>query len=395
MPPKGRGLSFRVAGTPVTIDWTFPVVMIVFGFAAGLGWADTGIWLAMVLISVLWHEMGHALALGAFGRRSRIVVHSVFGLTVSEGGPEMDDRQSIIVSLAGPLAGAGLGLAILAVNTQEIAATGSTWAFILSRMVWINLGYGLLNLLPILPLDGGHVLQRLVHMISPPHTETVPYYVTIAMSAPLALLAFRAGQPFLGIFTAFFAVSAIRSLGDHSSQQRRIEQERQVNEALALLGSPHPQGAIERLDGLAREPLPDHLGDRVKLALAWALLWRGAPGDDYRIDELLAQVSARQPVSLLAGGVAWRRRRDPQAYALLARGFAFEPTEPPGWFVPLLVMDETEIHHLADWMDQMDLADRHTGLGRLAIELERAGRPADAVRVRARLTRPVGPVGPR
>lgn len=393
MPIEGRGLKFRVAGIPITIDWTFPVVMVVFGLAAGLGLADTGWWLLIVLISVLWHELGHATALAAYGRRSRIVIHSVFGLTVSDDGPELRDTDSIVVSLAGPLAGAALGAVLLVVHAQDVAAAGSTWEFVLSRLVWINLGWGLLNLLPIMPLDGGHVLQRVVHMISPRQTDTIPNYVTIAVSVPLAIAAFAVGQPFLGLFAGFFAFGGVRALGEARAMQRYNDQQTRAAAALAKLDSPHPKAAIEALEPLAAEPLPPSLGDPVKVGLAWALLWRSAPGDLPRVRELASLVGPGTETSLLAGAAAFGMHRGPEAYALLARGFAMESSQPPSWFLLRLGLDTAEIDHLADWIDQMDLYDRHRGLSRLTVELDRAGRPADGQRVRGRLARPVGRAG--
>lgn len=395
MPIEGRGLKFRVAGIPITIDWTFPVVMVVFGLAAGLGLADTGWWLLIVLVSVLWHELGHATALAAFGRRSRIVIHSVFGLTVSDDGPELRDSDSIIVSLAGPLAGAALGAALLVVHAQDVAAPGSTWEFLLSRLVWINLGWGLLNLLPIVPLDGGHVLQRVVHMISPPHTDTIPNYVTIAVATPLAVAAFAVGQPFLALFAGFFAFGGLRALGEARTAARFADQQRRAAAALAKLDSPHPNAAIEALEPLTAEPLPPSLSDPVKVGLGWALLWRSAPGDLQRVRELASLVAPHTDTSLLAGSAAFGMHRGPEAYALLARGFAMESSQPPAWLLLRLALDTTEIDHLADWIDQMDLYDRHRGLSRLAVELDRAGRPADGQRVRGRLARPVGQAGHR
>ncbi len=395
MPIEGRGLKFKVAGIPITIDWTFPVVMIVFGLAAGLGLADTGWWLLIVLVSVLWHELGHATALAAYGRRSRIVIHSVFGLTVSDDGPELRDTESIAVSLAGPLAGAALGAVLLVVHAQDVAAPGSTWEFLLSRLVWINLGWGLLNLLPIVPLDGGHVLQRLVHMVSPRHTDTIPAYVTIAVATPLAIAAFAVGQPFLGLFAGFFAYGGVRALGEARSAAHFAGQKARAAVALAKLDSPNPQAAIDALEPLAHEPLPPSVGDPVKVGLAWALLWRSTPGDLHRVRELTSLVGPHTETSLLAGAAAFGLHRGPEAYALLARGFAMESSQPPAWFLLHLGLDRAEVDHLADWIDQMDLYDRHRGLSRLAVELDRAGRPADGQRVRSRLTRPVGRAGHR
>jgi hypothetical protein len=74
---------------------------------------------------------------------------------------------------------------------------------------------------------------------------------------------------------------------------------------------------------------------------------------------------------------------------MVVRGFAMEGTPPPLWLVARILTTSAEIAEVADWIDQLGLAERHAGLGRLVASLESSGRPADANSVRARLARPV------
>src|SRR5262249_10612583 len=71
--------------------------------------------------------------------------------------------------------------------------------------VWISLAWSLLNLLPILPLDGGNALQSILAL-----TTGKPHVVTtrrISIVVAAALAAFAASRGYL--FGAFYAVTFI------------------------------------------------------------------------------------------------------------------------------------------------------------------------------------------
>jgi hypothetical protein len=75
--------------------------------------------------------------------------------------------------------------------------------------------------------------------------------------------------------------------------------------------------------------------------------------------------------------------------ALMARGFGMESTEPPSWYIDRAAPTATDISEVAGWIDQMNLGERHQGLGRLGVTLEQSGRRADAASVRSLMMRPV------
>ena len=81
---------------------------------------------------------------------------------------------------------------------------------------------------------------------------------------------------------------------------------------------------------------------------------------------------------------------------MMVRGFAVEGTPPPPWLLPRVMPTTSAAEDVAQWIDQLSLAERHAGLGRLVASLESSGRPADANSVRARMARPLSvPVSAR
>jgi Zn-dependent protease len=160
-------LRFRLGGVPIRIHPLFWVASALLGIrdyadpeVGGLG--CFAFWMAAVLVSVLLHELGHVCVGRLLGMRGEVVLYSLGSLTLGlDTLPRR--RQRLAVLLAGPLVGllivAGVwGItwlpfpaALREPRWQTPIATG------LAIVVWINLYWALLNLLPLWPLDGGRM----------------------------------------------------------------------------------------------------------------------------------------------------------------------------------------------------------------------------------------------
>ena len=95
------GPRFRIFGIPVRIDPTFFVIVAVLGVTTDLQFLL--IWVPVVTVSVLVHELGHAVAFRAFGMQPNILLQGMGGLTSATGS--MPPSRELVVSLAGPLTG--------------------------------------------------------------------------------------------------------------------------------------------------------------------------------------------------------------------------------------------------------------------------------------------------
>ncbi|HYH69138.1 MAG TPA: site-2 protease family protein, partial [Urbifossiella sp.] len=112
-------LNFRLFRFPVRVHPWFWLVTLIFGSNRfhpdhpGFILA----WIAVVFVSILVHELGHALAFRAFGVGSHVVLHSFGGLAVP--WDNLRGRgQRIVVALAGPAAGFLLAAAVWASNAS-------------------------------------------------------------------------------------------------------------------------------------------------------------------------------------------------------------------------------------------------------------------------------------
>jgi Zn-dependent protease len=150
--------------------------------ALGWGWMREGIgwlllWVGCVFLSILVHEFGHILAGQAFGRPGYIVLYSFGGLAI--GDFQVPRRwQRIVISLSGPAAGfVLLGVVWFIKNhlltqvdqqfwkQRPTLALGVFTGYLM--LWWINLVWGIVNLLPIWPLDGGHVSREIFSALFP------------------------------------------------------------------------------------------------------------------------------------------------------------------------------------------------------------------------------------
>lgn len=126
---------------------------------------------------VLIHEMGHVAAIRGFGWRLKIVRLLPFGgvAEVEELG-NVPAWEELIVAIAGPLQHIWMiGLALL---MKACGVFDPVWW---DYFIQANLMLGLFNLLPILPLDGGKVMQCAVSYL-------LPYHRTIRVSIMLSLI---------------------------------------------------------------------------------------------------------------------------------------------------------------------------------------------------------------
>ena len=212
-PPYTRyDLNFSLAGIPVRVHPLFWLMAILFGFSSDL--LQLLIWIVAVFISILIHELGHALAMRLYGQPSQIVLHAAGGLTIPGsvrwGGAwanvSLTPNQEIFISLAGPGAGFLLAALIIAASVLAGGSLMLTRLFglipfpvvtlpfssqipssIVMTFLWVNIFWGLINLLPVYPLDGGNVTRHLLVRTDPWEGARKSLWVSVIAGAIVAV----------------------------------------------------------------------------------------------------------------------------------------------------------------------------------------------------------------
>jgi Zn-dependent protease len=181
-------------------------VLLGLAYMRGYGWVALPIFVVAMTLSILVHELGHALAFRANGLASSITLHAMGGVT-SPAGDVRGRRSRVLVSLAGPAAGlvfGGLVFGITRAMQVVPPRLPQVAELALSMLLWINVAWSLFNLVPVLPFDGGQVMQE---VLGPRRMRT-----TAAISGVVAALlaAYFALQGNL-LMAFIFVASAIQS----------------------------------------------------------------------------------------------------------------------------------------------------------------------------------------
>ncbi len=199
-PPNDYDFHFRCFGFHVRVHPFFWLAIVMLGArglydAEGQFHQDAGVkllaWAVVLFVSILVHELGHSLTMRRFGTSSHIILYWLGGLAVPDADMKwMSQRsgwnswQHILISLAGPLAGFGLAAITVAgvyllggrmylFSEPPFFAAGLPHSvsrpleYVIRYSLFINIFWGLVNLLPVYPLDGGQVSQELFKQADP------------------------------------------------------------------------------------------------------------------------------------------------------------------------------------------------------------------------------------
>lgn len=227
-------LNFSVAGIPVRVHPLFWLIALLFGSSAG-GLVPILIWVVAVFVSILLHEMGHALAYRGYGIDARILLHMAGGLAMPTGRRSAESlslNERIFVSFAGPLAGFLLAALITAAVILFGGQVSISWllGFIpipqgfvpgagqyvnitIQMFLWINVFWGLINLVPVFPLDGGRIAQYLFLMNDPRDGYRKALMLSVGAGALMAIVGYAVlGSIYIALLFGILAFQSYQML---------------------------------------------------------------------------------------------------------------------------------------------------------------------------------------
>ncbi|MBO0722249.1 MAG: site-2 protease family protein [Blastocatellia bacterium] len=213
----------KVFGIPVKVDFTFLLVGLILASSRINQPLFVVQWLFVVFISILVHELGHAFVCRAYGLSPQIRLHAMGGLTSWNNDIRVSPQKNIAISLAGPFAGfLFFGLIYLTWNILHLDSDFGRQIYRL--LMYVNLFWGIVNLLPVLPLDGGHVVDSLEEMVTAKTGGLVAPTLSFIVAAGAALWAFRTDWLVMTILMGVFAWINLNALTQryHSYRDRRL-----------------------------------------------------------------------------------------------------------------------------------------------------------------------------
>ena len=199
------------------------------------------IWIIVLFVSILIHELGHALTSRKMtGVTPSIKLWGMGGLAYPN--TQLTKKQSFSVTWAGPLAGLGFfGLIVLTCcaiygftigtnltkfllfpstgfypETYTVPAEmNQTVLYMIDKLLWVNFWWSLMNLLPVFPLDGGQIYASIER--SPKRV----WFVGMVTGILVAIAGFFIlHQIFIAILFGYFAFQNYKRLEHLKGQYR-------------------------------------------------------------------------------------------------------------------------------------------------------------------------------
>jgi len=316
--PRRPG-GFRVLGFPVHVRAGFLVFMVLIAAVSGTPY---GLWLAGALaVFTLVHELGHAQVARWAGAEAEISLEFMAGFASYRPTRPISRGTQALIALSGPLVHIAASTLVLLVLGHQPFERPDWDSEVAVAVWWAGPVIGALNLIPVLPLDGGNVVTNLLEGVLGPPARRLMLYVSVALTGAFALSSVvsertRGFTVFIGFLLllqlqALFADRAERAV---SPFDRALDLLRQGEEAKArkvlTAGLRRPAPAVaprsvgpadaRRLLDLLPHPLPT-----------------GDPWNEYVLSNLLlstgryeeaahyaADSYGRQPRTLIAAAVA-------------------------------------------------------------------------------------------
>ena len=236
----GYDLNFSCFGFPVRVHPAFFIMPLLLGNGLITPAVNQGVGLLVVtgifFVSILIHEIGHAVAFRYFGIPSRIVLYWMGGLAIPETSRAWGNRsngalspnQQIIVSFAGPAFGLALAVVfyglvyllggkVVLLNEGFLPffipafPEGSKYAgsgivfMICFGGIMLNLFLNILNLAPIYPLDGGQIARQFMVKIDAYNGIRNSIILSLGCAILIAVFSLSSGDRFLAFFFGFMA----------------------------------------------------------------------------------------------------------------------------------------------------------------------------------------------
>ncbi|MCA8986997.1 MAG: site-2 protease family protein [Planctomycetaceae bacterium] len=207
VPPTPYDITFSLFGIPIRVHPMFWLIAVVLGWAAQRPDLIV-IWVMCLFLSILVHELGHALMSRAFGNSPHIVLYHMGGYAAYQPTYGHSYWKSIAILIAGPFAGFllyGVSKLIAYLYFQANVIPTVQVQFALIQLEWINLIWGFINLLPVYPLDGGQILRDVLSLLRLRGALTWTFRVGFLCAILVAILFLQRQAIYPAVFFGFLA----------------------------------------------------------------------------------------------------------------------------------------------------------------------------------------------
>jgi Zn-dependent protease len=209
----------RIPGKiPLAIHPFFWVLAFFIGWINTQNVPGTLIWVAIIVISIVVHEFGHALTAVSFGQTAKIDLMGFGGVTQRKGGSKLNLWKEFLIVLNGPLAGFALaGVAWVLYNFLRQSNPGSPLTYAAEIGLYVNVVWTILNLIPVQPLDGGKLFSIILESIFGVRGIKIALFISLLLAGGLGLFFFSIRQYFVGALFMLFTFESYKLWQDSLS----------------------------------------------------------------------------------------------------------------------------------------------------------------------------------
>jgi stage IV sporulation protein FB len=187
-------------------------------------------WILTCFVSILLHELGHVCAFRLFRERAEVVLYLWGGLAIPHRALH-GTLPRFVVALAAPFTGfcvagatvlaaswsgalvqIGFHLFLPVVRVLPRTPAYSLWYVLMNDLLWINVYWGLINLLPVHPLDGGHAARAVFEQVDPGNGTRKALILSAIVSGAVAFFAVLEHSLYLTLMFTILAVSSVQLL---------------------------------------------------------------------------------------------------------------------------------------------------------------------------------------
>ncbi|MFT3710173.1 MAG: M50 family metallopeptidase [Archangium sp.] len=199
----------------------------------------TLVWALLVSLSLVVHEVGHAVFMRTFGAQPHVHLLGLGGRTLLEKPVQFEWWQELIIALAGP--GASLALGVFAGLIALLPNAPEPLVYFATGLAKGNLWWAAINLLPIPGLDGATLSSVFLTRVLGRPGYLVAQLLSLALAGFFLLITLAGGQWVGAVLVGLIVMRTLMNIAAF----RRGEAE---------AGQRHPlQDVMERAEGLYRD----------------------------------------------------------------------------------------------------------------------------------------------
>lgn len=190
----------KIGGTAVFVQLSFLIlcaIFVILDLERGRPIEEALLWVPILFVSVVIHEASHAVMIAMLGFGPSVILLGGFG-GVTINARTSRPWQEIVIAAAGPLSSFALGFLLFLSTALPMVQQDRMLSTLIPLMAGANFVWGVFNLLPIYPLDGGLMTKHLArYFASDDRAVRFSAISSMVLATVVAAGAVIAGQYFL------------------------------------------------------------------------------------------------------------------------------------------------------------------------------------------------------